>query len=161
MATAKCKKSIREDGTGVDFVFSNGETRSVVIADLPAAIVTNLVLHGVSQKVGDSYAGQETVDNCIEKADELIKRLNEGDWKTVRAAGGSKRSSMVLEAFARASGRTTDECREIFDEMDDDQQEALKSHEAITPHIAAIRAERALEKAKKLAEKNQGATLDL
>lgn len=161
MAQAKCKKSIREGNSGVDFKFNNGEIRTIELSELSEAMILNLVIHGICQKVGDSYAGQETVDGCIEKAEELIKRLIADDWKTVRAAGGTRRNSMLLEALMRATGKDEDECREVLEEMDDDQKASLQSHDAIKVHTATIRAERMAEKAEKLAKEKGDVTLEL
>jgi hypothetical protein len=162
MANPKCSKDIREDLSGIDFTFAHGEVITVNLADLPENIVTNLVLHGISQKVGDSYAGCKTPEEAHEKAATLVERLNAGDWKTVRASGGgAKRSSMLLEAMVAATGKDEDECRAVLDGMDEDQQKALKDHPAIKAQMASIRAKRQAEKAAKLAEEAGDATLAL
>lgn len=146
-STPKCSKDIREDLSGIDFTFAHGAVITIDLADLPESIVTQFVLHGISQKVGDSYAGCKTPEEAHEKAAALVERVKAGDWKTVRASGGSKRSSMLLEAMVLATGQSEDECRTVLDGMDEDQQKALKDHPAIKAQMAVIRAKRAAEKA--------------
>jgi len=162
MAT-KCKKSIREDNSGVDFNFSDGSVIAIELSSLSEEMVVNLVLHGISQKVGDSYAGCETVEEAYTKANDLTTRLLEGDWKSVRASGGGKaKKTMLLEAFCMAQpDRTEEECIEVLEGMDDDDKSALSQHDVIKANMASIRAQRAADKAKKLAEAASGSELTL
>ena len=152
MATAKCKKQVREDLSGVDFAFTDGQVLAVNVDDLSDEMKLNLILHGISQKVGDSYAGAEDCEAAHKKAEDLIKRLLANDWKTVRAAGGSK-TTMLCEALEMATGRAHDECVALLSEMDDDQKAALQQNDQVAAQMAVIRARRAAEKAEKLAAK--------
>jgi hypothetical protein len=159
MAKAKCTKQIREDLSGVDFTFADGTVLAVEVASLSKNILMNLVAHGISQKVGDSYAGDMPVEGAIEKATEVIKRLVEGDWKAVRISSGSAKNSLLAEAFAAASGRTVEECQAVLADMEEPQKKALRKHPQVALQIADIQAKRAAEKAAKLAETNKGGDL--
>ena len=45
------------EATGVRFTFDNGETFPADLHALPEAMIYRLAVHGLSQKLGDSYAG--------------------------------------------------------------------------------------------------------
>lgn len=153
MATSKITKVVREDNSGVDFNSADGRSVSVETAELSEDMITNLVVHGILQKVGDSYAGAKTVEEAFEKCSALVERLLAGDWKTVRASGGKRRQTILLRALVRASGEDEDSCATVLDGMDDDDKKGLKDNPAIAAAIAAIQAEDAAAKAASLQEK--------
>ena len=80
--------------------FGNGHTLTVDPAKFPAAIAKCLLLHGASQKVGDSYASAENIDDAIENAEGVLENLYEGIW-IERAEGAGVRSSVLAEALQR------------------------------------------------------------
>lgn len=116
------KKQIREDATGVDFNFSDGTVLSAEVAALPEMINTKhgqvntrdfLACHGLSQKIGDSYAGcGGDVTKAIDWAQGTIETLFGGDWSEAREGGAVDRPHRVTAAVARvltALGKTFDE----------------------------------------------------
>lgn len=108
------KKSYGEDGQSAVFTFANGHTLAVNLSDIPATIQQRLVLHGLGQKIGDSYAGVKgIVDDAIENAEAIVEMLKAGEW-TERAEGVGPRPSMVADAIAdalRKQGEAVDETR--------------------------------------------------
>ena len=72
---------------GVTFTFATGETEVVKPADLPAEIQKQLMLHGLSQKLGDSYSGEDA-DKCHAVFTGVLKNLTEGSWSARSGGGG-------------------------------------------------------------------------
>ena len=131
---------------GVDISFESGDSLIVNLDSLDQSIVTKLALHGLSQKLGDSYAGAE-LSEAFELASSVASRLLAGEWAQAREGGGSTRVSMLVEALAAATGKSNDEALEVVKGMSDDQKKELKKHPAIAKELATIAAERAVEKA--------------
>lgn len=161
MANAKCSKKVAEDFSGVTFSFSNGEVLDISVSELPASIVGQLICHGLSQKIGDSYAGAKTVEEALENASEMAQRLLKGEWGTVRSEGTSKaRISQLSLALQRATGKTEEEVLALLDTLSNEQKTALRKHPQIAPHIAQIKIEQEQEKLKELeAKASEGPSL--
>lgn len=108
------KKAVAEDQSGVVFTFANGHVLTAVANDLPETVRTRLMLHGLSQKIGDSYASVKgIVDDAIENAESVYELLKNGEWSD-RAEGVGPRPSMVADAIAEAlrkQGEEVDDTR--------------------------------------------------
>lgn len=149
MAEKKVSKTVSE--TGVTFEFHDGETLSANLSELSPDMVNKLAIHGLSQKVGDSYSGEDAA-NCQTIAETTWKALVEGNWSTRAGGGGGPRISQLAEALSRATGQEIQDCVAAIADMDDEQKKDLRAH----PEIKAILAEIKLEKAKAEAEKAAG-----
>jgi hypothetical protein len=147
-----------EEGT-VTFSFEDGSSQ---VFDLSKAenVLRNLALHGASQKIGDSYAGAGDESDPLAYAKaavaDMIGRLYSGDWRQA-ASGGAKRASLLVLAFAEASGRTVDEATEVVEGLGDDEKKALNAKPKIKAIIARIKAERAAAAAEKAAKAAEAA----
>ena len=148
MAERKVSKEVTE--TGVNFEFFDGTAMSANLDALTPEMVNKLAIHGLSQKIGDSYSGEDAA-NCQTIAEATFKSLVDGNWSS-RSGGGGPRISQLAEALARATGQEIQDCVAKIAEMDDDTKKDLKAH----PQIKAIIAEIKLEKAKADAEKAAG-----
>jgi len=83
--------------------FLNGETRKVSV-DPTDALYARYAAHGLSQKIGDEAAGEETVDDMVVSIDAIIDRLSKGEWGTERKAGdGFSGASVVIKALMEVS----------------------------------------------------------
>ena len=142
----KASKSVTD--TGISIAFESGETVTVELSQLNEDIIRKLALHGLSQKVGDSYAGAELAE-AHELAGSVVERLLAGEWQQAREGGGAARVSMLVEALAAATGKTNEEALEVVKGMSEDQKKELKKHPAIAKELATIAAERAVAKAAK------------
>lgn len=150
MATAKCKKVVREDGTGIDFTFINGHVLQVNLNDIPEEIRESLILHGLSQKIGDSYAGADTVEDCITSASDVYEQLKAGQWKSVReSTGGAPKSNQLVEAIMAITGRTSEEVNKMLDSKSDEERKAIRKDPRVAAQLAIISAQRAQERANK------------
>lgn len=148
----KVSKTVREDKSGIDFEFADGSTLEVNVADIPEDIKQHLVIHGLSQKIGDSYSG-ENAENCFTIADTVYKSLKEGKWSARTGGAGGPRISQLAEALSRATGQDVSECVSKIAEMTDEEKAGLRAHETIKAKIAEIK----LEKAQADAEAAQAA----
>lgn len=93
----------------VRFDFRNGETRTFHV---PASLIHQCAAHGASQKIGDETAGVEDIDDMVIAVDDIIKRLNDGEWAAAKAAGdGFSGASVVIKAIAEVSGKSAEDVK--------------------------------------------------
>lgn len=141
MATKVCEKS--QSIGGVTFAFANGKTLQCRIADLPQAMRDQALKHGISARVGDSFAGAakqpHPVDWAYDTACEVWNAMCKGEWSTRESTGG-----VLAEALAMVTKRELGDCQAVLAKLDDEKKAALKRQPKIKLALAAI----ALEKAK-------------
>lgn len=122
------------------FEFYTGECLVASLRELDNAIVERLAMHGLEQKLRDSYAGAEP-EEAYGLAAKVWDRLLAGHWATPRSAGGSK-GDILLRAMvelARRSGRPVDEARlrQKLESLSRSDRAKLRA----MPQVAAIIAE--------------------
>jgi len=150
----KAEKKFEEDVLVVKFLEDGVELR-VDLNELSQEIVLRLAKHGLSQKIGDSYAG------CGEgeasgKATAVADDLKANNWSTRVAAAGPK-STQLAEALASVTGKPLEEAAALIETMEDEQKKSLRAHKGIKAELAAIKARKTAEAAKKAAEAADGA----
>lgn len=138
------------DGTKYEFELSKAE-----------ALQRQLALHGASQKIGDSYASaaKEADPVAFAKAciEDTIKQLYAGDWKLV-GKGTGPQDSLLVQAYARATGMEVEEARALLADATDDEKTALRKKPKVAAAIERIKLERQmarLEQAEKKAAEDQ------
>lgn len=147
---------------GVQFVAADGAVLGAITleqlgieAGLLPPIVERLVVHAISQKVGDSYAGAADAENPTQYIKdaiaETIEQLLKGEWR-VTTPGGI-RVSLLARALARATGKTVEEAQAVvdhFSELNDEGKpsdagkawlKTMRANEQIKAHTAAIKLE--------------------
>ena len=150
MARAQiAKKEVHEDMSGVTIAFADGKPLTVNLADLPDEMVGHLALHGLSQKLGDSYSGEQDIASARALAAAVAERLREGNWKAVREGGGGGRISDLAQALSNVTGQPLEECVTKLADMEKDQKSGLRKHPKIKAELAKIAAERAATAAAK------------
>jgi hypothetical protein len=106
------KKEIRDDFSGVDFNFSDGTVLTMMVANVPQSLHNQLMCHGLSQKIGDSYAGVKgNVADAIDNAQTVIELLTAGEWSE-KKEGVAARPSRIVKAAMIAyteAGKAVDE----------------------------------------------------
>jgi hypothetical protein len=117
--------------------FSDGAVLECDSAKLSESIRHRLMLHGLSQKVGDSYASADSIAEARANAETIWTGLERAEWGT-RIAGGS-----LAEALARATGKPVLDCIRVLGGMDDKQKRDLRKHPGVLKALAEIEAERA------------------
>ena len=117
MATNRVKKSVNVEKELVSFAFES-ETMEFKLADLSNEMVARLALHGLSQKLGDSYADSTKVTDPQTAACSVWNNLLEGNW------GRERGSSVDYDALiAEAKGRleayvaSSDEEKVLYERM--------------------------------------------
>lgn len=149
MADRKVTKSVDDEKGTIEFVFATGETETVDVSKLPADIQKQLLLHGASQKLGDSYSGEDA-DKCHTIFSGVLKNLVDGNWSARSGGGGATRISQLAEALAKAAGETVEACVAKLSEMDEDTKKQIKAHPAVQAALAEIKLAKATAEAKKL-----------
>ena len=94
--------TLEQGAVGVRLDFRNGETRTFYP---PIALFAKMAGHGGEQKLGDETAGEEKVDDMVMSVDDLIERLDKGEWTVQREGGGFAGASIVVRAIMEASGK--------------------------------------------------------
>lgn len=155
----KASKTVDNETVTIEFV--NDATLSVALTELPKDILTRLACHGLSQKLGDSYAGAESAEDAHIAASRVAEELKAGNWTSARASGtGAIRTTLLAEALARVASKATgsevtiEDAREVLEEMEDEQKKDLRKDPGIQRVIAEIKVERAKAAEAKAAEES-------
>ncbi len=99
--------------------FRNGQTRQLDSAQLTSATFLRAAGHGVSQKLGDNFAGVKEsqklgdnfagvkeLDDMVLATDEMIIQLTGEGWNVARESGDSMAgASIVIRAVCEATGK--------------------------------------------------------
>lgn len=144
----KLLKSPVIDGSKVSvrLDFRNGETRLFAVPD---ALLLQFAAHGAEQKLGDETAGEDDVDDMVLSVDDLMERLNRGEWRTQREAGSSMAgTSVLLQALVEASGKPVDEVKAFLKDKTPAMKAALRNSEKLRPIIQRIESAKAAKNSK-------------
>lgn len=127
-------KAIDTASAVVTFHFANGKKLACPIGDLDGEMRDRYALHGVAQKIGDSYAsaGENgwTVDQCFDIASETWTATVNGEW-AVRG-----RVSGVVDAMASVYDRTYEEALEVWNTLDAKAKRQVAKDPAILKYLA-------------------------
>jgi hypothetical protein len=153
MARAKLVEKMPDPEAGsVTFKFEDGTEAVFDSARVSDDIRAQLMLHGASQKIGDSYAGAgddgiaDPLGYAKDRVRDTIERLYAGDWRTATVGTGG----ILAEAMAKVSGKTRDECSAILAEMSDDEKKDLRKKKKIAAALARIKLARDAARADRL-----------
>jgi hypothetical protein len=140
-----CEKEYDLDTGLVSFAFGNGQVLEIDSNSLSAEMQKQLMLHGISQKVGDSFAGAK--GNFVEgiaAAKAVIEQLSQGIWRAARGEGEARpRLGELASAIARIKGVTQEVAMAAVEKATDEQRKAWRGNAKVKATIAAIRAEEA------------------
>lgn len=143
----KLIKSTIIDGSTVkvQLDFRNGETR---LFPIPDALLLQFAGHGAEQKLGDETAGTDDVDDMVLEIDDLIDRLNKGEWRTAREPGNSMSgTSVLLQALVEVSGKTKEQVQAFLKDKKPAEKMALRNSEKLRPIVQRIEAAKASKNA--------------
>lgn len=137
----KLVKTSTVDGNNVsvrlDFV--NGETRNFTI---PADMLARFAAHGAEQKLGDAIAGETEIADAVLSVDDLLGRLNAGDWTITRAAGAFAGTSILIQALVEASGKDVAAIKDFLANKSQAEKLALRRSEKLRPIIERLEADK-------------------
>lgn len=143
----KVKKQsyIAENGDLVTkFAFVNGEYREHRTPRSSLQLF-DAALHGYDQKFGDSFAGEQDVEDCIAAFEDMSARLaNDGDWNKARESGGGFSGFSVLaRALIEVTGKSKDEIKAALATLSAAEKAALRKTEPIASKILQIESAKA------------------
>ncbi len=136
-----------KDGVIV-FSFGNGSRMEFDTDELPEAMVRRLELHGLSQKLGDSYANMSKSRDfagAYDAVDAVWEALKAGNWN-VKGDGASVQD--LAKALAKLKKCSVEQASTAIGAMDEDMLAKVKSHPEVKKVLAELRAERAAQAAK-------------
>lgn len=140
------KESVIEgDSAAVRLDFRNGETRTFAI---PTSLLLKFACHGAEQKLGDETAGVDDVDDMVIGVDELIDRLNKGEWSTKREGSGAAGTSVLMKALMEYGKRTSEQVKAFLTGKTQAEKLALRNSAQLKPIIERLEAEKASKGAK-------------
>ena len=135
------------EGTTITWTWADGKKSIVKIDDFAEELIERSAVHGISQKLGDSYSGAKSVDEARIAFDSVFVALKAGDWNRK----GTGTGGIWLESIARAiPGVTLEQLLAKWDSFSDEKQKTMKGHPDTKLAHAQIVAERA-QKAQKAA----------
>lgn len=142
-------RSATSDADRLEFRFANGKTLVVDPEDFPGDVRAAAMWHGLSQKIGDSFAGADgDPDFAWSNAQAMVEQLNAGDWVTKREGTGG----MLAKAIAEVTGNDLAEVARMLQAKTDVEKKELAKHPMVAPTIARMQAEAAAARAERLAK---------
>ena len=135
------KKMVTNEG--LTFAWADETSTFIKWDDIPEAMKLRAFQHGMSQKLGDSYASSEgSVSTAKAKFDDVLKGIMEGDWNRK----GGTTGGVWVEAFAKAAGESIEDAMVAWDKLSDDERKEVKKHPDVIMAKANIDVERAKAK---------------
>lgn len=138
----------------LQFTFNGGGVHRVTLLEIPSTLHGILAMHGLSQKLGDTYAGDESVADAEESLTTMLERLKAGEWVSDRTGLGPS-PVLILEAIKAAkadAGLPHDEAAAKEKYKTKEEREKALSVPAVKSHYERLRAERATAKAAEAAK---------
>jgi len=124
----------------VEITFTDGRSVYVDLDELPDGIRLELLAHGLSQKLGDSYASAKgNIDFAYAECSGVAEALMKGEWNRRGAGVGG----LLAQAIANLTGKVLADVMTALADMDGDVKTALKKRKDIKAEMAKISAERA------------------
>lgn len=140
-----CKKKIDVEAETVTFTFEDGRVIVFYLSEMSQAQIRRLALFGANHKIGDSYSQAKSVDDAHEAAFDTLDVLKDGGWSQTKSSTGG----MFIEALSRLTGQPIEDCKVMFDGLDEKAQDILRKEARVVAMVATIRAEKAAAKAAK------------
>lgn len=134
------------DGATLIFRWADDSETVINPSDFSEDIQQHAMIHGLSQKLGDSYSGAAG-DVTVAKAmfQDTLDALSEGDWN--RKGGGFSTGGIWVEALAQAANVTIEEALEAWNNQDDAGKAGIRKQPQVKLAKAEIEMARAKAKA--------------
>lgn len=150
------KKTVSVETKTVVFEFGEAGNVTFDLSKVDDAMLTQLALHGASQKGGDSYAGAKSATDGTKidpnewakaECQRVVEQIYAGEW-TVRRASGGPGVTDLARALAEVMPDVTEaEAAERLADASKEDKAALRKHPQIKAVLERLRAERAQAKA--------------
>lgn len=151
-----------DGGTVLSFKFGNGHVLAVDLNELSEDIKSQLCVHGLTQKIRDSFAGcKGDFAVAIGLAEKVADQLLTGQWTASRASAGeaAPKITELVEALANLKSLDLAVVQAAVEKATPEKQKEWRKNAAVAAEIARLRAVRAAERAAKA--KDEGIALDL
>ena len=137
------------------FSFGNGIVVDIDLDELSEEISDQLLVHGLTQKVRDSFAAAKGDFNfAVGNAQKVIENLVNGQWNASRASGdGKPRTTELAEAISNLMKKPLEEVQASVEAASEDVRKAWRKNPRVAAEVLRIRAAKAQERVKK-AEKD-------
>lgn len=137
---------VAADGSvSVRLDYRNGETRTFQVRN---DMMTKFAAHGAEQKLGDEIAGVEDVDDCVIAIDELIGRLDVGEWGIKRESSGISGTSILLRAIVQVTGKEIAKVKAYLAGKTQNEKLAIREMSKYRDVVKALEAEKASKRQK-------------
>ena len=121
-------QAISPEGTvtlSIDFL--NGQTRTLSVPS-SNAIYAKAAAHGISQRVGDSYASAKNIEDAVMAAEATMSTLDKGLWSEETEGGASFAGAhIVVRAVAEAKGIEVAKAKELLEKKLADSKAAAEA----------------------------------
>lgn len=125
-------------GNELTIAFVGAGSLDVNLYEMSESMVQRLAMHGLSQKLGDSYSGAMSGEEAERLALEVYERLKKDVWASRASTGG-----LAVEILARAVGVDVGTAAAKWAGMSDKEKAQVKKHPSYQAARAEILAERA------------------
>ena len=140
--TKKATKTVDTEHNSVLFKFVDGTEFTAHLNKVNDNIRTRLALHGLAQKLGDTYAGD--VESPAESVKDMFEELVGGEWSTRKP--GEPRTALVVEAISRVLGKTLEDAKSFWEGLSDEGKKKARAKPKVQLAMADIQRERAQAK---------------
>lgn len=122
--------------------FDNGESR---LLTLRPDMLATYALHGAEQKLGDEISGIADIEDAVEAIDQLMGRLDAGDWTKERDGTGTGMAgaSILARALVEVTGQPIATVRSYLSGLDNKTKAALRLQAEVAPVIKKLEDEKA------------------
>jgi hypothetical protein len=134
------EQAIKDGKVGIRLDFVNGETRTFV---LPDSLILKFAAHGAEQKLGDEIAGLKDIDDAVMAVDELVERLQKGEWNVARESNGLAGTSVLAKALVEFTGKTPEQIKAFLSGKTQAEKVALRNNPKVKPIVERIEAAKA------------------
>jgi hypothetical protein len=128
---------VRVEEQTVVINFIDGNVIGCSLDDLPKEMLLRAALHGLQDKLRDSYSGAVSVEEAYGKCLAVKQSIESGAWRQ-----GGRGDGIWVDALILVSGREAGECREVWSGLSEEQRKAVKKNAAMQAAYHAIKAER-------------------
>ena len=140
-----CTVDQDEEAGTLAFSFTNGKELIADTKQFAEAIIRRAAIHGVEQKIRDSFAGVKgDADLAFENASKVYANLLAGTWNAGRASGsGDTGGAAWIEAVAEIKGWSLEDARKKLGGLDDERKKAIKTSPPVVRKVLEIKLRKA------------------
>lgn len=119
-----CTRSYDVENGTITFEWADATKDVVEMNSFPLEMQERFKFHGAVQKIGDTWANSDGLEDAKGKFNAIIAQLMSKDW-TARSGGGTG-PTVWLEAIVRVTGQTIADVRDMWETLTDEQRKKVK-----------------------------------